>query len=90
VSNNFKDMGVILSLAVATKSIKKSRDKKKAARRKEKVDPQGVQRPYSPARADFVEGLRDEHLAVVPPGGLGTAEVERSVAVEAPLPLSTE
>jgi hypothetical protein len=90
VSNNFKDMGVILSLAVATKSIKKSRDQKKAARRKEKIDLQGIQTPYSPARADCVEGLRDEHLAVVPPGDFGTAEVERSVAVEAPLPLSTE
>ena len=93
-------MGVILSaVAVATNSIKKSCDKKKVKKTREAYGPQdtsAASQPYSQKQGDAVEGLRDEHLASVPPlsqgteglEGAGTAQVERDVAVKAPLPVA--
>ncbi|KAF4631931.1 hypothetical protein G7Y89_g6197 [Cudoniella acicularis] len=64
-------MGVIISsIALATKSIKKKRDKKKAEKIQENYGPQGAAREQQSLQHQdtFGEGLRDEHLAaVVPP-----------------------
>ena len=99
-------MGVIISaIAVATKSIKKTRDKKKAEKVRKAHGPQGSQRlsesqTQDPAVLDAQQGLTDEHLASVPPPelgigpraefkGAGLTGVERDVALEAPAPLAT-
>jgi len=103
-------MGVILSaIAVALKSVKKSRDKKKAEKAQKRPPPQDHPRlhvqpsePFSSTQEQAVHDvqreLRDEHLAAVPPPvteaeaeleGAGTTNVERRVAVEAPVQLPT-
>jgi hypothetical protein len=104
-------MGVIISaIAVASKSIKKSHEKKKAEKAQKRPPPQdhpGLHvQPSEPfpstqeqAVHDVQRGLRDEHLAAVPPPpgieagteleGARTKDVERRVAVEAPVPLPT-
>jgi hypothetical protein len=104
-------MGVIISaIAIAFKSIKKSRDKKKAEKAQKRPPPQdhpGLHVQPSESFPSTQEqtvhvvqrGLRDEHLAAVPPPsgiepgaeleGAGTKDVEKRVAVEAPVPLPT-
>ena len=87
-------MGVIISaIAVATKSIKKTRDKKKAEKVRKAHGPQGSQRlsesqTQDPAVLDAQQGLTDEHLASEFEGA-GLTGVERDVALEAPVPLAT-
>jgi len=101
-------MGVIISaIAVASKSIKKSHDKKKVQERPPPQDHPGLHvQPSEPfpstqeqAAHDVQRGLRDEHLAAVPPPsgieagaeleGAGTKDGEKRVAAEAPVPLPT-
>jgi hypothetical protein len=94
-------MGVILSVvAIATNSIKKSRDKKKAKKNAQAQSTPAAtsnpQQPYSEQQHAAVKGLRDEHLASAPPQTEAShvvppqveAKVERDVAVGAPLPVS--
>ena len=98
-------MGIILSaIYLPYHSLKKSRDKRKAKKiRKEGGAEDRIPQPYAQQK-DTEEGLRDEHLAPVPPPqdthsaeegadttGIGTGaigEAEREVQVGAPLPLS--
>lgn len=93
-------MGVILSaIALVTNPIKKSRDRRKAKKIREAYGPQETtaSQPFSHSQTygAAVEGLRDDHLASVPPAGIGqhldageARQVERIIAVEAPLPLT--
>jgi len=97
-------MGIILSaIYLPYHSLKKSRDKRKAKKiRKEGGQEDRIPQPYAQQK-DTEEGLRDEHLAAVPPQdthsaeeGAGTTQIgtgaigeaEREVQVGAPLPLS--
>jgi hypothetical protein len=95
-------MGVIISaFLVAKSSIQKSRDKKKAKRQTPQetaaLQPAAASQPlsHSQTQHDAAEGLQEEHLAAVPPPavsadleGAGTVQVERNIAVEAPLPIA--
>lgn len=91
-------MGVILSAFLFAKdSIKKSRDKKKAKHNPPEVATGATasQQPFAPSQThEAAQGLTDEHLAAVPPPSIGTkqgvgvGQVERNIAVEAPLPIA--
>ena len=89
-------MGVILSAFLAARdSIKNSRDKKKAIKDppNEVAPAATTEQPFAPSQThEAVQGVQDEHLASVPPpattGPEGVGQVERNIAVEAPLPVS--
>ena len=99
-SSSLLDMGVLLSIvAAATNCIKRSRREKKAKETRAASDPaqeaSTASQPYSRKQGNAVEGSSGEHPASAPPLSQGsreeldialTAQVERDVAVEAPLP----
>jgi hypothetical protein len=91
-------MGVVLSAILCGKDeIKKSRDKQKAQQNPTEVAPTATasQQPFAPSQPhEALQGLTDEHLSSVPPPTIGTeqgggvGQVERNIAVEAPLPIA--
>lgn len=91
-------MGVILSaIACGKDEIKRSRDKKKAKQNQHSVATEATasQQPFAPSQThDATQGSTDAHLSSVPPPTIGTGQgagigqVQKNLAVEAPLPIA--
>lgn len=92
------DMGIIVScFAYGANEIKERRDYKKKGVRIQNSGNETLPQSQTLASAtqhDAQQGLQDEHLAAVPPGdhtvvpaSVGSAEVTRTVATEAPVPV---